>query len=86
VDAGAAVMIEEKGLTGEVLAREIRDLLDAPERRERMARAAGRLGSPQAAREIADVCTELVRRRWGSPQGQQRDRSATPARPPDPAA
>jgi UDP-N-acetylglucosamine--N-acetylmuramyl-(pentapeptide) pyrophosphoryl-undecaprenol N-acetylglucosamine transferase len=85
VDAGAAVMLEEKGLTGEVLAREVRDLLDAPERRERMARAAGRLGSPQAAREIADVCTELVRRRWGSPLGQQRDRPA-PTRPPDPAA
>jgi UDP-N-acetylglucosamine--N-acetylmuramyl-(pentapeptide) pyrophosphoryl-undecaprenol N-acetylglucosamine transferase len=86
VDAGAAVMIQEKGLTGEVLAAEIRSLLDAPERRERMARAAGRLGSPQAAREIADVCTELVRRRWGSPFGQPRERPPTSARPPDPAA
>ncbi len=83
VDAGAAIMIEEKNLTGEVLAGEIRTVLDAPERRERMARAAGRLGSPQAAREIADVCTELVRRRWGSPLGQQRTRPA-PAPPPAP--
>jgi UDP-N-acetylglucosamine--N-acetylmuramyl-(pentapeptide) pyrophosphoryl-undecaprenol N-acetylglucosamine transferase len=72
VDAGAAVMIEERGLTGEVLANEIRAILSTPERRERMARAAGRLGSPQAAKEIADVCTELVRRRWGSQRGQQR--------------
>jgi UDP-N-acetylglucosamine--N-acetylmuramyl-(pentapeptide) pyrophosphoryl-undecaprenol N-acetylglucosamine transferase len=85
VDAGAAVMIEERELTGERLATEIRAILSDAERRERMARAAGRLGSPQAAKEIADVCTELVRRRWGSPSGQHRDRPA-PARPPDPAA
>ncbi|HEY6098893.1 MAG TPA: undecaprenyldiphospho-muramoylpentapeptide beta-N-acetylglucosaminyltransferase, partial [Anaeromyxobacter sp.] len=51
VDAGAAVMIEERDLTGEVLAHEIRAILGSPERRDRMARAAGRLGSPQAARE-----------------------------------
>jgi UDP-N-acetylglucosamine--N-acetylmuramyl-(pentapeptide) pyrophosphoryl-undecaprenol N-acetylglucosamine transferase len=84
VDAGAATMIEERELTGERLANEIRAILSDPVRRERMARAAGRLGSPQAAKEIADVCTELVTRRWGSPSGQQRDRPA-PARPP-PAA
>lgn len=86
VDAGAAVMIEERDLTGELLAREIRAILAAPERRERMARAAGRLGSPQAAKEIADVCTELVRRRWGSPKGRQRDPAHVPARPAGPAA
>jgi UDP-N-acetylglucosamine--N-acetylmuramyl-(pentapeptide) pyrophosphoryl-undecaprenol N-acetylglucosamine transferase len=84
VDAGAATMIEERELTGERLANEIRAILSDPVRRERMARAAGRLGSPQAAKEIADVCTELVTRRWGSPSGQQRDRPS-PARPP-PAA
>jgi UDP-N-acetylglucosamine--N-acetylmuramyl-(pentapeptide) pyrophosphoryl-undecaprenol N-acetylglucosamine transferase len=83
VDAGAAVMIEERELTGEVLADRIRALLDAPERRERMARAAGRLGSPQAAREIADVCTELVHRRWGSPFGQPHERPPDAARPPE---
>ncbi len=85
VDAGAAVMIEERELTGEVLAREIRAVLSSPERRERMARAAGRLGSPAAAREIADVCTELVRTRWGSASGQPREREEAPVRPP-PAA
>jgi UDP-N-acetylglucosamine--N-acetylmuramyl-(pentapeptide) pyrophosphoryl-undecaprenol N-acetylglucosamine transferase len=85
VDAGAAVMIEERDLTGERLAGEIRAILSDPARRERMARAAGRLGSPQAAKEIADVCSELVRRRWGSPAGQHRDRPAA-ARPSDPAA
>ena len=85
VDAGAAVMIEERDLTGELLAGEIRAILTHAERREKMARAAGRLGNPQAAKEIADVCTDLVRRRWGSPTGQPRERP-TPARPPDPAA
>jgi UDP-N-acetylglucosamine--N-acetylmuramyl-(pentapeptide) pyrophosphoryl-undecaprenol N-acetylglucosamine transferase len=82
VAAGAAVMIEERDLTGELLAAEIRAILANPERRERMARAAGRLGSPAAAREIADVCTELVDTRWGSPHGQDRGPGFTPVRPP----
>jgi UDP-N-acetylglucosamine--N-acetylmuramyl-(pentapeptide) pyrophosphoryl-undecaprenol N-acetylglucosamine transferase len=85
VDAGAAVMIEERDLTGEVLAREIRGVLSDPTRREAMARAAGRLGSPQAAREIADVCTELVARRWGSRAGRDRGPGHRPVRPPAPA-
>jgi UDP-N-acetylglucosamine--N-acetylmuramyl-(pentapeptide) pyrophosphoryl-undecaprenol N-acetylglucosamine transferase len=80
-DAGAAVMIEERDLTGELLGREIRSLLASPERRERMARAAGRMGSPQAASEIADVCTELVRRRWGSQAGRPRPAGHVPVRP-----
>lgn len=80
VDAGAAVMIEERDLTGETLASEIRAILASPSRREAMARAAGRLGSPQAAREIADVCTWLVERRWGSRKGRARE--GQPVRPP----
>jgi UDP-N-acetylglucosamine--N-acetylmuramyl-(pentapeptide) pyrophosphoryl-undecaprenol N-acetylglucosamine transferase len=82
VGAGAAVMIEEKDLTGELLAAEIRSILQHPERRERMQRAAGRLGSPQAAGEIADVLTELVARRWGSRAGQPRGAGFQPVRPP----
>ncbi|HUL60768.1 MAG TPA: undecaprenyldiphospho-muramoylpentapeptide beta-N-acetylglucosaminyltransferase [Anaeromyxobacteraceae bacterium] len=81
VDAGAAVMIEERDLTGELLAAEIRAILAHPERREKMARAAGRMGSPQAAKEITDVCIELVRRRWGSPFGQVRAPGFQPVRP-----
>ena len=81
VDAGAAVMIEERDLTGEFLASEIRAILSSTERRERMKRAAGRLGSPQAAQEIADVLSDLVRRRWGSPLGQLRGPSFQPVRP-----
>jgi UDP-N-acetylglucosamine--N-acetylmuramyl-(pentapeptide) pyrophosphoryl-undecaprenol N-acetylglucosamine transferase len=82
VDAGAAVMIEERDLTGELLAHEIQAILSDPARRTLMARAAGRLGSPQAAKEIADVCIELVRRRWGSPFGQLREPGFQPVRPP----
>ncbi len=83
VDAGAAVMIEEKDLTGEVLAHEIRRILQSPETRESMARSAGRLGSPQAAKEIADVCAEMVRRRWGTTMGQAEALGRKPVRPPD---
>jgi UDP-N-acetylglucosamine--N-acetylmuramyl-(pentapeptide) pyrophosphoryl-undecaprenol N-acetylglucosamine transferase len=81
VEAGAAVMIEERDLTGELLGAEIRALLKSPERRARMARAAGTLGAPAAAREIADVCAELVRRRYGSPHGQDRGPGFVPVRP-----
>jgi UDP-N-acetylglucosamine--N-acetylmuramyl-(pentapeptide) pyrophosphoryl-undecaprenol N-acetylglucosamine transferase len=81
VDGGAAVMIEERDLSGELLAGEIRAILKNPSRREAMARAAGRLGSPQAAREIADVCTELVRRRFGSQHGRDRGPEFRPVRP-----
>jgi UDP-N-acetylglucosamine--N-acetylmuramyl-(pentapeptide) pyrophosphoryl-undecaprenol N-acetylglucosamine transferase len=80
--AGAAVMIEERDLTGELLAHEIRSILASPERRGAMARAAGRLGSPQAAKEIADVLTDLVRRRWGSAAGRDRPEAHATARPP----
>jgi UDP-N-acetylglucosamine--N-acetylmuramyl-(pentapeptide) pyrophosphoryl-undecaprenol N-acetylglucosamine transferase len=85
VSAGAATMIEERDVTGEILAHEIRSILSSPDRLEKMSRAAGRLGAPAAAKEIADVCIELVRRRWGSPMGQPRERPAT-ARPQGPAA
>jgi len=83
VEAGAAVMIEERDLTGELLAREIRAILLDPDRRKQMARAAGRLGAPQAAREIIDVCAELCRARWGTPNGRPRPAGFRPVRPPD---
>ena len=86
VDAGAAVMIEERNLTGELLANEIRGILTHPERRDAMARAAGGLGSPQAASEIADVCTQLVCRRYGSQRGRDRGPDFRPVRPALPPA
>jgi len=81
VDAGAAVMIEERDLTGELLAAEIRRILLDDGMRQRMGRAAGRLGGPQASGEIAQVLTEMVRRRWGSPRGQDRGPGFRPRRP-----
>jgi UDP-N-acetylglucosamine--N-acetylmuramyl-(pentapeptide) pyrophosphoryl-undecaprenol N-acetylglucosamine transferase len=83
VEAGAAVMIEERELTGERLASQIRDILTGEDRRRQMTRAAGRLGAPQAAREIIDVCAELCRERWGSAQGQVRAPGFKPVRPAD---
>jgi len=82
VDAGAAVMIEERDLTGELLAAEIRRILTDPEVRARMSRAAGLLGRPQASSEIADVLTEMSRRRWGNPRGRPREPGFQPRRPP----
>ncbi len=67
VDKGAAVMIRQSELTGERLAAEIRDLVENAERRKSMERAAGLLGRPEAAKEIADVCVQLVYR--GREQG-----------------
>ncbi len=64
VQAGAAAMIPEKELSGERLAKEIFALMNA-ERRQQMEKAAGHLGRPEAAREIADVLVELSERRWG---------------------
>jgi UDP-N-acetylglucosamine--N-acetylmuramyl-(pentapeptide) pyrophosphoryl-undecaprenol N-acetylglucosamine transferase len=83
--AGAAVMIEERDLTGELLASEIRAILAHPERRQAMARAAGRLGSPAAASEIADFCAGLSERRWGSRFGQDRGPDFKPIRPAGPS-
>ena len=60
VEAGAALMFREAELTGERLAQELRQLASEPERLQRMERAAGGLGRPEAARELVDLCAELV--------------------------
>ncbi len=65
VAAGAALMFRESELSGEELAATIRGLYQQPERLKRMAREAGLLGRPEAARELADVCVELVERARG---------------------
>jgi UDP-N-acetylglucosamine--N-acetylmuramyl-(pentapeptide) pyrophosphoryl-undecaprenol N-acetylglucosamine transferase len=59
VAAGAALLIPEKELTGEGLAKELRALDADRERLKKMARQSGLLGRPEAAREIADVCVSL---------------------------
>jgi UDP-N-acetylglucosamine--N-acetylmuramyl-(pentapeptide) pyrophosphoryl-undecaprenol N-acetylglucosamine transferase len=60
VDAGASLMFRESQLDAAMLSQAILALIDEPERRTKMERAAGLLGRPEAAREIADVCVELV--------------------------
>lgn len=65
VNAGAAVMFREAELDGAKLAAEIRALKADGERRKKMEKAAGMLGRPEAAREIADVCMEMMWKKWG---------------------
>ncbi len=72
VDAGAALMFREAELTGEQLAATIRALKDDPERLKKMEKAAGQLGRPEAAREIADVLQQLSLEKWGALTGQPR--------------
>jgi len=60
VEAGAALMFREAELTGERLAGELRRLAADAEMLQRMERAAGHLGRPEAARELVDTCAELV--------------------------
>ncbi len=82
VDAGAALMFREAELTGEGLAKAVRGLMDDPAKLKKMEKAAGMLGRPEAAREIADVLMEMTNLRWGQ---KGRKREGGPIRPP-PAA
>jgi UDP-N-acetylglucosamine--N-acetylmuramyl-(pentapeptide) pyrophosphoryl-undecaprenol N-acetylglucosamine transferase len=52
---GAAVLLEERDLAGESLARAVRGLLDEPIRIASMEEAARRLGRPDAAARVADL-------------------------------
>ena len=62
VAAGAAEMLDQRGLTGEVLARRVLSLVDDRQRRETMSAAARRLARPDAARAIVDRILELAAR------------------------
>ena len=79
VEAGAALMFREAELDGKKLADAIRALKGDPERLHKMERAAGLLGRPEAARELADVCVELMTRAFG-PKGRSRPGAAGGAR------
>ncbi len=52
---GAALVLEEKDLSGEALAAAVRGLLDAPARIAAMEKAARQLGRPDAAARVADL-------------------------------
>lgn len=71
VNSGAAVMFRESELTGERLAAEIRSLKGDPTRLKKMEKAAGLLGRPEAAKELADVLVEMMVETWG-PSGRTR--------------
>jgi UDP-N-acetylglucosamine--N-acetylmuramyl-(pentapeptide) pyrophosphoryl-undecaprenol N-acetylglucosamine transferase len=53
--AGAAVMLEEKDLSGASLASAVRALADAPDRIAAMEEAARRIGRPDAAARVVDL-------------------------------
>ena len=65
VDSGAALMFRESELDGARLAAELRALAKDPERLKKMEKAAGLLGRPEAAKELADVCVKMMSSRWG---------------------
>jgi len=60
-DRGAADMILDQELTGEILAERIRSYLSDRERIEKMAVVARSMGRPDAAARIVDECYALVR-------------------------
>jgi UDP-N-acetylglucosamine--N-acetylmuramyl-(pentapeptide) pyrophosphoryl-undecaprenol N-acetylglucosamine transferase len=68
-DAGAARMIEEKDLTGEALARAIRDLVDDVPALTRMETASKGMGRPDATARVADLLQEGSHRGHGE-QGE----------------
>ncbi len=59
-EEGAALVIQESEFQGGLLGGKILELLFQDERREAMAMAAKRLGRPQAARDIARGCWEVL--------------------------
>ena len=71
VATGAAVMFRESELSGQKLAQEIRALKESPEKLKKMEKQAALLGRPEAAKELADVCVELMTNAFG-PDGRQR--------------
>ena len=84
VDGGAALMFREAELTGEKLAKAIRELRGDPDRVRRMEKAAGALAHPEAAREIADVLAQLTEKCWGGFGRERRDGPLRPAPAPAP--
>lgn len=59
---GAAVLVPDQALSGDVLAQEIGRIFDAPRRLEEMARRSRALGHPEAAEQVLELVSSLVRR------------------------
>lgn len=77
VESGAALMFREEELTGPALAAAIRDLKDNPAKLKMMQKKAALLGRPEAAKELADVCVQLMVEAYG-PQGRERKALESP--------
>ena len=60
VESGAAVALDQDGLTPEKLADALGTITNSPERRTRMSRAMKELAMPDAADRIVDICLELA--------------------------
>ncbi len=65
VNAGAAVMLEQKDLTPLILAETIISLKNDPQRLKNMSEQAGRIAKPEAAREIMDFIVASVKGKRG---------------------
>jgi UDP-N-acetylglucosamine--N-acetylmuramyl-(pentapeptide) pyrophosphoryl-undecaprenol N-acetylglucosamine transferase len=75
VKAGAALMFREAELDGKKLADEIRALVGDRERLRKMEKAAGLLGRPEAAKELADELVKMMVQRWGT-HGRKRSEAS----------
>jgi UDP-N-acetylglucosamine--N-acetylmuramyl-(pentapeptide) pyrophosphoryl-undecaprenol N-acetylglucosamine transferase len=71
VSAGAALMFRESEITGKGLAAQICRLKANPEALKKMERKAALLGRPEASKELADVCVQMMVDAWG-PHGRDR--------------
>ncbi len=60
VSRGAAEWIADAELSGEVLAQRVLALANDPERRARMALAAGVLATPKAAARVVEICSQIA--------------------------
>jgi UDP-N-acetylglucosamine--N-acetylmuramyl-(pentapeptide) pyrophosphoryl-undecaprenol N-acetylglucosamine transferase len=60
-DMGAAIVITEKQLNGEILAKTVRELYENTEKRAQMQKASKSLGRAGAAEKIVDIAINLIR-------------------------
>ncbi len=63
VDGGAALLVDDAGLTGEVLGGLVDELLGDPRRLAAMAAASAALGRRDATRRVVDQMETIVRKR-----------------------
>ena len=61
-NAGAAIVLEEKDLTGEALVKLVKELTEDPARLRRLGENARKLAAPRAVEEIADQLLTLVKK------------------------